>query len=95
MKKFMFLAAFCVLSSSVAFVSVQAEDGGAGVSYSKKKQGMVHFVDEAAQDEATAAAQDASSDASNPADIEPAAGVEQEPAADDNIAAEMIKLPRK
>ncbi len=77
--------------------AAQAEEGGAKTSYSKKKQGMVHFVEEQGQSSEGSEAEsvDASGSA-NPADIEPAAGaVEEESAEENNKVADMIKLPRK
>ncbi|MBK6897468.1 MAG: hypothetical protein IPH06_12840 [Alphaproteobacteria bacterium] len=76
--------------------AAQAEEGGAKTSYSKKKQGMVHFVEE--QDQSSESSASESADASgsaNPADIEPAASAEEETAEENNKVADMIKLPRK
>lgn len=97
-----FVSRFAVLSAlSLTFLAtpVLAGEGGVSTSYSKKKQGMVHFVEktEEASDTAEVAEEATSSvEATDPSAIEPAAGnVEDEPAQEDNKVADMIKLPRK
>ncbi|MCL4677123.1 MAG: hypothetical protein KJ017_00855 [Alphaproteobacteria bacterium] len=91
MYKTTLLAGFSALALVFTLFPAHAEEGGTSVSYAKKKQGGVHFVNkDKIQDEAANAA-----DPANPQDVEPAAGTEEEPEAEENRAADMIKLPRK
>ena len=97
-----FVSRFVVLTAfSMAFIvtPVLAGEGGVSTSYSKKKQGMVHFVEEKADSEQEEAANEnaeASSEAQAAQAIEPAAGESEDASAEqDNPVAEMIKLPRK
>ncbi len=96
-----FASRFVVLSAfSLAFIASPVLAGeGVSTSYSKKKQGMVHFVEEKAdseQEEAASEAAEVSGEAQDPQAIEPAAGESEDQAAEEkNPVAEMIKLPRK
>jgi hypothetical protein len=65
----------------------------AGVSYSDKKKGKVHFTKEATVETPSEMAVDKDVNADTVNKIEPAAGVEMEKPSDD--VAKMIKLPRK
>jgi len=92
------LAVLSALSMSLLATPVLAGEGGVSTSYSKKKQGMVHFVEKTqeATDPAAAAEEATSAESADPSAIEPAAGtIEDEAAENDNKVADMIKLPRK
>lgn len=93
MYKTIFLAGIGALTL-VFSTSFSIAEEGTGVSYAKKKQGTVHFVD---NDKEQPQAEDAAGSAEAPADIEPAAGAEPEEEAkpEESRAAGMIKLPRK
>ncbi|MCB1593082.1 MAG: hypothetical protein KDI90_11595 [Alphaproteobacteria bacterium] len=85
---------FIALAFVFSFSSVVQAEEGAGVSYAKKKQGQVHFVEKEnqAEEEGIEISSDSGQD---PSSIEPAAGLESDEDAEENRAAEMIKLPRK
>lgn len=83
-----------VLALGVFSVATEAL---AGISYSDKKQGKVHFTPEAGNDEAQASdtATQAPSEM-DPAAIEPSAGAEAPESAPQNgDVSDKIKLPRK
>lgn len=90
-KAMMFVLAFGAISV--------ATEAFAGISYSDKKQGKVHFTPDAdSQDDAANAPVDGAQNpaAIDPSSIEPAAGAEapEAGAADEDMSKKM-KLPRK
>lgn len=84
-----------MLAVLTAFIAtpklVIAGEGAPKISYAAKKQGRVGF--QIKTQEETVAAQDI--ETTNPADIEPAAGVEEQAAPQEDKVAKSIKLPRK
>lgn len=93
------LRVFVVAAGVLLFCSSPslAEEGAVKSSYSKKKQEMVHFVEDQADSEeaASAAPEVQTEEAANPQAIEPAAGVFEENSEEKPDVAKMIKLPRK